>query len=289
MSGQPSGESLRKPEVEDVLKQYREFLKVDLQLKESTIEGHIRRARRFLEALNTTLDALTVQDIRDYLSTLSRLNPSTYSNVVKSLRRFVRDFLGKTELMKTFKLPYIEFQPKLIPTKEQIKGGYCALRTDKQRLIYLLYAVTGLRHGELRTLKLADIDLETRSIRAKHDSLTKRSFCTFWNDEADDLLRKYLRKHVKGLEGNGVRLFNFSWSSLYRMRKLTEQKIGLRITPKVLRAWFCSEMLSKGIQEVYIDAFCGRVPKSVLARHYTDFSPERLKEIYDKAEIKVLS
>jgi hypothetical protein len=27
---------------------------------------------------------------------------------------------------------------------------------------------------------------------------------------------------------------------------------------------------------------------SVLARHYTDYSPERLKAIYDKAELKVL-
>jgi integrase len=272
----------------DVLKLYREFLKVDLQLKESTIEGHICRARKFLDALNTSLEALTVQDIREYLSTLSELNLSTYSNVVKSLRRFIRDFLGKTDLMKTFKLPYVEFQPKMIPTKEQIRGGYYALRTDKQRLIYLLYAVTGLRHDELRNLKLSDIDLETRSIRARHDSLTKRSFCTFWNDEADVLLRKYLNKHMSELDENGGRLFNFSWSSLYRMRRLTENKIGVRITPRVLRAWFCSEMLSKGVQEVYVDAFCGRVPRSVLARHYTDFSPDRLKEIYDKAGLNVL-
>jgi hypothetical protein len=37
----------------------------------------------------------------------------------------------------------------------------------------------------------------------------------------------------------------------------------------------------------YVDAFCGRVPQSVLARHYTDFSPERLKEIYDQARLRV--
>ena len=29
----------------------------------------------------------------------------------------------------------------------------------------------------------------------------------------------------------------------------------------------------------YIDAFCGKTPKSVLARRYTDYSPERLKRI----------
>jgi hypothetical protein len=30
------------------------------------------------------------------------------------------------------------------------------------------------------------------------------------------------------------------------------------------------------------------VPKSVLARHYTDFSPEELKEVYEKAGLDVL-
>jgi integrase len=257
-----------------------------MQLKASTVEGHVWRARKFLEALHADLDALTVQDIRDYLATQNGLNPSTYANVVKSLRRFVRDFLGRPELMQTFRLPYIEFKPKLIPTKEQVRQGYYALQTNKQKLIYLLYAVSGLRHDELRNLRFCDIDPKTRSIRANHDSLTKRSFCTFWNEEADVLLKRYLKKNF---DGNGGRLFRYSWSSLYRMRGLAERKVGIRITPKVLRAWFCSEMLSKGVQEVYIDAFCGRVPRSVLARHYTDYSPERLKEIYDKAGLKVLS
>jgi len=44
-----------------------------------------------------------------------------------------------------------------------------------------------------------------------------------------------------------------------------------------------------GVPDRYVDALWGRVPRSVLARHYTDFSPERLKEIYDKAGLKALS
>jgi intergrase/recombinase len=43
------------------------------------------------------------------------------------------------------------------------------------------------------------------------------------------------------------------------------------------------------VPDRFVDAFCGRVPKSILARHYTDFSPEKLKEIYDKANLRVLS
>ncbi|MCJ7635580.1 hypothetical protein MUP77_24720 [Candidatus Bathyarchaeota archaeon] len=44
-----------------------------------------------------------------------------------------------------------------------------------------------------------------------------------------------------------------------------------------------------GVQDRYVDAFCGRVPQSILARHYTDYSPERLKEVYERAGLKVLS
>lgn len=63
---------------------------------------------------------------------------------------------------------------------------------------------------------------------------------------------------------------------------------GVRISPKILREWFACEMGEIGVADRYVDAFCGRVPRSVLARHYTDFSPERLKRIYDGAGLKVL-
>jgi intergrase/recombinase len=44
-----------------------------------------------------------------------------------------------------------------------------------------------------------------------------------------------------------------------------------------------------GVPDRYVDAFCGTVPRSVLARHYTDFSLEKLKEIYDKANLRILN
>jgi len=64
---------------------------------------------------------------------------------------------------------------------------------------------------------------------------------------------------------------------------------GLHITPQTLRDWFCVEMGELGVQDRYIDALCGRTPKSVLAKHYTDYSPKRLKVIYDKAGLTLLS
>jgi len=37
------------------------------------------------------------------------------------------------------------------------------------------------------------------------------------------------------------------------------------------------------VPDRYIDAFCRRVPRSILVIYYLDYSPERLKEIYEKA------
>ncbi|MGF3499613.1 MAG: integrase, partial [Candidatus Methanosuratincola sp.] len=64
---------------------------------------------------------------------------------------------------------------------------------------------------------------------------------------------------------------------------------GVKVTPKVLRFWFANEMARLGVPDRFIDAFQGRIPRSVLARHYTDYSLENLKAIYDRAELKVLS
>jgi hypothetical protein len=49
----------------------------------------------------------------------------------------------------------------------------------------------------------------------------------------------------------------------------------------------CFEIKVLGGNDRYIDAFYERVPRSILGRYYADFSPERLKEIYDKANLKV--
>lgn len=104
--------------------------------------------------------------------------------------------------------------------------------------------------------------------------------------EAEMVLKEYLqnRKLLKS-----KRLFSMTSRETRRLWRSAREKTGLIITPKVLRDWFCEEMGRLGVSDRYIDAFCGRTPKSVLARHYSDYSPEKLKEIYDKADLKVLS
>ena len=63
----------------------------------------------------------------------------------------------------------------------------------------------------------------------------------------------------------------------------------MKIKPSDLRNWFCNELGKLRVADRYIDAFCGGVPKSVLARNYADYSPERLRRIYERTNLKVLT
>ena len=44
-----------------------------------------------------------------------------------------------------------------------------------------------------------------------------------------------------------------------------------------------------GVADRFIDIFQGRAPRTVLAKHYTGKGLLRLKRIYDKANLKVLT
>jgi integrase len=134
---------------------------------------------------------------------------------------------------------------------------------------------SGLRISELLS---ADIDRKYRMlIPQSHDGKNKKGWISFYNDETEELLKKY--------QGNP---FENSRNTITHVFKKTARGTGININPHMLRSVFAHEMSKAGVQDRYIDAFCGRVPQSVLARHYSDYSPEVLKEIYSKANIKIL-
>jgi len=111
---------------------------------------------------------------------------------------------------------------------------------------------------------------------------TKNVWVSFYNEEVEELLHDFnFTKRFKRWVPIKTDEFRRIWVEGY-------EKTGVKITPKILRDWFCVAMGEAGVPDRYVDAFCGRLPRSVLARHYTDYSPMRLKRIYDKAGLKVL-
>ena len=279
-------DSTRINDFSNVIKSFEEFCGIDRQLLKSTIVIHKTFTKAFLRTLNKPLESITDSDVREFLSRYNGKSPYTYANALKAMKIFVGDFLKKKNIVESFRFPSIPFKMKKIPSREELDRFYRKLRTIKEKAMFKMFLATGLRKSELLELKRGDIDFEKRMIRPSKSTRTKTQGLTFYNLEAELELKKYLSTRKELTQESKV--FDICRAKLGEIFTRASRDSGIHLTPQMLREWFCSEMLSKGVQEVYVDAFCGRVPKSVLARHYTDFSPERLKEIYDKANLRIL-
>ncbi len=234
-------------------------LRLQKNLSDKTVKIYLRCYRRFIKFIGKK--SVSNRLIEDYL-----LCSKDKRNNLAMLKVLC------PELVKDYRFPRITQKPKILPSKEQIKTFYNAL-PDRYKGIFLALASSGLRVSELLS---ADIDKSNRMLipQAKNGS-TKHAWVSFYNKEAAALLEKgFPQITVDGLS---------------HVFKKVSNKTDIRIYPHLLRAIFAREMSLKKVPDRYIDAFCGRVPQSVLARHYSDFSPEVLKEIYDKANLKYFS
>jgi integrase len=259
------------------MEKFREFLLVDLRRSEKTAIEQVRYIRRFLETLSK--DSINREDVRSYLKGVK--GEATYRNTLASLKVFFRDFLQMPQIVQSFRFPSTQFKPKRIPNTEDLRLFYEAIDSDIGKGLFLFYATSGLRQKEALSLTIKDVDFKERMVTPNyHSGSTKHSYVSFYNEETEAFLNKIV---------GDDKVFPISEREYRKIWKDAKGKTGIRLTPQMLRDWFCEEMGKLGVSDRYIDAFCGRTPKSVLARHYSDYSPEKLKATYDRANLKLLA
>jgi integrase len=171
------------------------------------------------------------QSIREFLKPYLQKAPKTYNNIIDALRAFIKRYLQRPELMSGFKHGHVPSNfERHLPSKEQLKKGFEALDSDKERAIYLFFATTRLRRSELWNLTRGDVDFEMRCVKAKHDTRTKRAGVTFYNEECETYLKKYLTSR----KDNNNKLFRISHAKFYLMWKKVSEAAEFKITPQVL-------------------------------------------------------
>ena len=255
------------------------FCRGQLSLRHSTSETHAYLVGKFLREVEGPVNAEVVSE---YLLGIGE--PGTRKNYLSAFKRFFRDFL-KLNIVDDFKQPTPNENPTPCPSDEDVRIVYENLEYDRDRLTYLIAATSGLRRGEILSLLRKNINFKLRSIIPHKNTKTKRTGITFYNGEVEPLLRKFLTE----TDDPETRLFHNGEGAIRKQLLKAWERAGVKVTLQMLRVWFCNMMGELGVQDRYIDIFCGRAPKSVLAKHYTSREIRKLKRIYDKAGLRVLA
>jgi len=284
LNQRPNMASLRIKDLKSVALEFLKHCAIDERLESRVCRDYRNTALRFLRF---TKGEVSQESVRAYLSSYVDKAPKTYNNQLCGLRAFVMRFLKRKELMEGFKKAHEDSVCEVeLPSRVQLRKGFECLSSDKERAIYLMYASSGLRQMELRRLsRFDDVDFRLRAVKSKHNTRTKKAGVTFYNEECEEYLTKYLGSRR---DSSGT-LLPISSCAFYAMWRKISESAGVKITPQVLRKWHSTELGERGVPDRYVDVFQGRAPKTVIAKFYTGKELERLKRIYDKASLKVLN
>jgi integrase len=262
------------------LPEFAEFMRINMRLETRTVRDTVGIIKRFLEG---SKNKVTYDSVETYLKSYLEKRPKTYNSQITALRRFICDFLKKREMIESFKMAVVDYLKNVqVPTKQQMRSAFNALDDCHSKAAFLFVATTGLRKSEVLKLNKDKIDFQTRAVVPMHFNRTKRSGITFFSRETE----VWLKEHLATCSEN-ERLFVFSERCWKQIWATVSKAAGIKITPQILRVWFASEMGDALIPDRYIDIFEGRAPRSVLAKHYTAKGIERLKIIYEKADLNV--
>jgi integrase len=267
-----------------VVSEFQEYCVVDERLAHVVGKDYKNIARRFLEH---TKGVISRESIRSYLNTYINKSPKTYNNQLDGLRAFIIRFMNQPALMNGFKKAHVDYYDydTELPTKEQLQTGFNALNDDRERAIFLLYATTGLRKTELWKLTFSEIDFDSRCIRSRHNTRIKKAGITFYNEEAETYLKRYLQTR----KDDKPRLIRIDSTSFANIWKRASQAAGCYIRPQILRKWHSTMLGELGVPDRYVDIFQGRAPRTVLAKHYTGKGFNQLRRINKNAMLQALA
>jgi len=266
---------------ETSIESYEKFAKEELKLEQITINNQKSAILGFLNHSNGKINKQTAKAYLD-----SKESPAWKSNQVKALRRYIRDYLKLGNWINEFVFTKAKAKRKdEIPSNEQL-AKFCELLPYQIQIVFLVMFSSGLRIGEVLSLRFSDVSFETNMIDASniHSGETKSSWFSFVTKQTSKYLEGYIGNTEYDENDDDPKIFSVSARSVQQAFKETSKQIGISINPHLLRTVFAEKCREAKIDKEYIDAFCGRTQQSVLAKNYTDYSPKALRRVYDQVE-----
>lgn len=283
------------------LQEYRDYLQYQKNYSEYTVENYCSDIVQYLDYLTSegiNFKNIEYSDLRFYLMYLKdekKENNSSIDRKLSALRGFYK-FLATekitdnnafslvTGLKKEKKLPrYFEYNE--LEELFKVPDLRTALGQRDRLIIEMLYA-TGLRVGELVSVKVSDIDLGSRVILVLGKGNKERRVT--YGDYCHDALKLYLSDGYLKLNktGSGYLFLNNNGEVITERgiryildRVIKKTSLNKSISPHVLRHSFATHLLNEGCDLLTVQKLLGH--ESISATQvYTHVTTDRLKEVY---------
>ena len=284
----------------------------------NTAQDRISYLRRALADLDYEL---TPTKLKEYILDLSEENKGRAEHTAKALKLFIKEVVKHKstaiarELYEAFKTPKVAPHYKqYIPDLATVKQIFNNINDLGVKAFFIILTETGLRVGEVLSLKLDQIDFEHRIIHISKINKTKRAYITFlhesttkWLKEVylpyrEDFVRKYensLRKLIEANPDQNIdieawknKLFPFKEDNIrFEIKQAMKKVLGREFRLYDLRSFLASYMVKQGVSPLIINLLQGRAPPQqfqILQNHYFVISDIELQQYYEKYAPKLL-
>lgn len=284
----------------DTIEFFRDFLLHEKRYSKHTADSYcldIELMKRYFDEIGIDLTEAEKDDIKDYLGAIySEVKATSLHRKIAAIRHFY---------LLLHKRKIIEINPALTltgPKTDGILPG--ALTRDEMEkfidfnypqtlkglrdkaIIEMLYS-SGVRVGELISLKIKDLDFKAKTVDVLGKGKKERLLPV--TSQAIESIENYLLKRKGGKEPNAIIFCNLKGAGLtergvqYIIDNLARAcGIYRRVTPHMLRHSFATHFLENGMNLRYLQHLLGHSNLST-TEIYTHLSIEQLKKVYRKA------
>jgi integrase/recombinase XerD len=248
---------------------------------QSTLENYIRRIALVCLEFNRLPEAISEDEINEYLTALAQSSKSpsrsSFKHAVYGLRYYFRH-IGQNK--RAINLPSLKKEVKLpvIFNRSELRQLFVAPTLLKHRIVLTLIYSAGLRSQEAINLKLSDIDYERKTIHIRQSKYKKDRIVPL-----SDYIAKGLKKYIQA-EHPHIWLFNgkepdgrysvkgLSWIIRENLKKTDIKK---DVSLHSLRHSYATHLLEDGVNIVTIKELLGHahITTTMIYLHVAQIPP----------------
>jgi len=285
---------------------YEQEINLYFELKgtpESSKESYYRRMNafiKFMQGQKKCIEDIEERDIQQYILYLKKekgLSAGTINNYISAIKFFYTYVLDKE--WNSRKIPRMKRTVNfpVIPPKEDILEILDAATNLKHKAILSLIYGSGLRVGEVASLKIRDICSKTMRVRVEHAKHDTNRY-TILSDIALVILREYFKKYFSSKSYKlDDWLFQGQEESEHIHTKTIKNVIikirkRLQLDPNIsahtLRHCFSAHLLEDRVDPVFIQQMLGhkRLQTTLTYLHMTSKSLMGIKSPLDTGDKK---